>query len=118
MSLFLLGAMVATIAYIAGDMTLTAESQEKAKVFRGDVLIEGTLLVGEGVIIGRREDNTPYIILTTGVGDYKKTSAITLSGGQERNSRNSIRFVAGDDEEGISVIVLEKSGKEKRIQVD
>lgn len=113
---FFLGAMVATMSYLAGDLTLTADSQGTTKVFEGNVFIKGHLWVDEQIIVGYKgsDKEKPYIQLKAD----DKRGVISLGDGHGRDG-HFIMLVSGEVAgSSRSQIMLNDQGKSNLLKVD
>lgn len=113
---FLLGATVATIAYLAGDMNLTADNSMPEEVFEGNVVIKGGLLVRGSIIVNKSFEGGPSVQL---MADDKKAVIATLGTGQGDEGYHIV-IMAGEVIEGSSHshILLSELGEVKLIEVD
>lgn len=101
---FVLGAVLATIAYFAGDMN-QATGQSGIRVIDENVSIKGNLHVKGFILIGdssKRPDNS--IVLTPGGEKPKEGPAILLSYEKDRQTKEnaaSVLIGTGIDDNGF-----------------
>ena len=128
---FILGAVLATLAYFAGDMN-TADSQVVNGVHKGDLTIDGELNISGTVTVGGGRltvmyldddyidslirNQKPVIINGIHLNVSEKNAAITAAYGlkTDKSVVSEVFLVAGEDETGgVSGIALTgKVGKD------